>query len=58
MMANVIKDRGGTRSGVERRKRQIIYIQRDRRSGHDRRSGSDRRQGIGSYIFTGKRANG
>ncbi|MGD2097305.1 MAG: hypothetical protein PVG35_06960 [Desulfobacterales bacterium] len=51
MITNFIKDRGGTRSGVERRKRQFIYLQKDRRSGRDRRAGNDRRQGICRYQF-------
>lgn len=55
MIANFIRDRGGTRSGIERRKRQFIYMQQDRRSGRDRRSGEDRRQGIGRYTVVERR---
>jgi len=42
---NFVNDRGGTRSGNERRNNHSIYLKLDRRSGRDRRSGSDRRLG-------------
>jgi len=45
MKKNFISDRGGTRSGNDRRKNNSIYLKVDRRTGRDRRSGNDRRQG-------------
>jgi len=45
MKKNFINDRGGTRSGNDRRKNNSIYLKLDRRIGRDRRSGNDRRQG-------------
>ncbi|MEJ5357424.1 MAG: hypothetical protein WHT06_02015 [Desulfobacterales bacterium] len=39
-------DRGGTRSGEDRRKNDLPYDGNDRRSGRDRRRGFDRRSGI------------
>jgi hypothetical protein len=50
--ANLIKDRGGTRSGIARRQNLSLdhTIERrkykDRRSGFDRRSGLARRRGL------------
>ena len=55
MMVNQIRDRGGTRSGTDRRSRQIIYAKLDRRSGKDRRSGNDRRDGTGRYRYIERR---
>ena len=46
MIKNTIKDRGGTRSGNDRRWKNSIYIKLDRRSGKERRSGCDRRGDI------------
>ena len=45
MIKNFINDRGGTRSGRDRRQKNVIYVGLDRRSGRDRRSGHDRREG-------------
>jgi len=45
MKKNFITDRGGTRSGKERRNNHSIYLKVERRTGQDRRSGNDRRQG-------------
>ncbi len=42
----IVSDRGGTRSGGERRKRDLPYDGNERRSGRDRRRGFDRRSGI------------
>jgi len=40
-----ISDKGGTRSGNDRRQKNAIYLKPDRRSGRDRRSANDRREG-------------
>lgn len=45
MIKNFINDRGGTRSGNDRRQKNTIYVRLDRRTGKDRRSGNDRREG-------------
>lgn len=45
MKKNFINDKGGTRSGNDRRQKNMIYVGLDRRSGRDRRSGNDRREG-------------
>ncbi|MGD9179980.1 MAG: hypothetical protein PVF26_13620 [Desulfobacterales bacterium] len=45
MMKNFINDRGGTRSGNDRRQKNTIYVRLERRAGKDRRSGNDRREG-------------
>jgi len=42
----VIQDRGGARSGRDRRQQQEPYDGSDQRSGRDRRRGFDRRSGI------------
>ena len=42
----IIKDRGGTRVGSDRRKNQQPYDGIERRSGRDRRTGFDRRSGL------------
>ena len=49
MTEKQIKDRGGMRSGMDRRKEKDsdFNTQSDKRSGMDRRSGSDRRSGTG-----------
>jgi hypothetical protein len=39
-----IRDRGGTRSGTDRRKMSIAEYSPERRSGKDRRKGGDRRR--------------
>ena len=49
MIKNFISDRGGTRSGHDRRQNNLIWIKADRRTGRDRRSGSDRREGDGQF---------
>lgn len=41
-----VKDKGGTRSGQERRKKSRSYKGIERRSGRDRRKGFDRRTGL------------
>lgn len=41
-----IQDRGGSRSGQERRQKQESYDGSDQRGGRDRRRGFDRRSGI------------
>ena len=41
-----IKDRGGTRSGIDRRQNHRAYTGLEKRSGQDRRSGVDRRSGL------------
>jgi len=43
----LLKDRGGTRSGVDRRRKHAIHDDIDRRTGKDRRSGVDRRKRLG-----------
>jgi hypothetical protein len=43
----LIKDRGGTRSGIDRRKRSFHLYVPERKSGEDRRNGSDRRLSFG-----------
>ncbi len=40
------KDRGGTRSGIDRRQNYQAYRGLERRSGRDRRTGGDRRSGL------------
>ncbi|MGD8393298.1 MAG: hypothetical protein PVH74_17310 [Desulfobacterales bacterium] len=55
MISYLIRDRGGTRSGTERRRKQTIYMQPDRRSGKDRRSGSDRRASGNRYLRVAQR---
>jgi hypothetical protein len=42
----LIRDRGGSRSGVDRRKNIKPYNGEERRSGWDRRRGFDRRSGL------------
>jgi hypothetical protein len=44
---NLIKDRGGTRSGTDRRQNSSLGYKFDRRRFKDRRSGFDRRSGTG-----------
>ncbi len=46
--ANLLKDRGGTRSGIERRQNLYLGHKIERRKYNDRRSGFDRRSGLGS----------
>jgi hypothetical protein len=41
-----IKDKGGTRAGIDRRKDIRPYDGEERRSGKDRRKGFDRRSGL------------
>ena len=40
-----ISDKGGTRSGNDRRQKNLIYLKPDRRTGMDRRTTGDRREG-------------
>jgi hypothetical protein len=40
-----INDKGGTRSGNDRRQNNMLNVKLDRRAGRDRRSGNDRREG-------------
>ena len=42
-----IKDRGGTRSGTDRRKKKKASFDPNKRSKKNRRSGKDRREGLG-----------
>ena len=42
-----IKDRGGTRSGKDRRKKKKTSVDAEKRSKKNRRSGKDRRKGPG-----------
>jgi hypothetical protein len=42
----IIKDRGGTRTGTDRRENPQPYGGIERRSGRDRRRGFDRRSGL------------
>ena len=44
--AIIIKDRGGTRIGTDRRKNKHSYDGVEKRSGGDRRKGFDRRSGL------------
>ena len=44
--AIIIKDRGGTRIGTDRRKNTEPYDGVEKRSGRDRRKGFDRRSGL------------
>ena len=43
----LIKDRGGTRSGADRRQKSSPISKVDQRLGEDRRKGSDRRSSLG-----------
>ncbi len=42
----VIKDRGGSRSGHDRRQHKVVYQGPERRSVKNRRKGFDRRSGL------------
>ena len=42
----MIKDKGGTRTGTDRRKKRQPFDGIERRSGRDRRTGFDRRSGL------------
>jgi hypothetical protein len=55
MKKNIIKDKGGTRSGNDRRQKNMIYVRLDRRTGKERRSGGDRREGSGHLIALERR---
>ena len=44
---NFLKDRGGTRSGIDRRQSLYMGHKIERRKYKDRRSGFDRRSGLG-----------
>ena len=43
----MIKDNGGSRSGLERRQIEVTGFIPERRSGKERRTGTDRRMGLG-----------
>lgn len=51
------KDKGGTRSGSERRQNLQPYRGVEKRSGHDRRKGFDRRSGLAIRRTPGRRRN-
>jgi hypothetical protein len=51
-----IKDNGGTRSGMERRRKAGEFEGTDQRSGRDRRRGFDRRSGIDRRRSTDRRS--
>ncbi len=51
-----LPDRGGMRSGDDRRKHDLPFEGRERRSGRDRRRGFDRRSGIDRRRFADRRA--
>lgn len=42
-----LKDKGGRRSGPDRRRNQTVFCANDRRRGRERRSGRDRRRFCG-----------
>jgi hypothetical protein len=50
-----IKDRGGTRSGHDRRQNDQTYSGIERRTGRDRRKGFDRRSGLARRRITDRR---
>ena len=52
-----IKDRGGTRSGLERRQNHQSHEGTERRSGRDRRKGIDRRSGLARRRTPDRRNN-
>ena len=51
-----IKDRGGTRSGHDRRQNHQSYAGIERRSGRDRRKGFDRRSGLARRRISDRRS--
>jgi len=51
-----LPDRGGMRSGEDRRKHDLPFDGHERRSGRDRRRGFDRRSGIDRRRFADRRA--
>ena len=51
-----IKDRGGSRSGHDRRQNHQAYTGIERRSGHDRRKGFDRRSGLSRRRISERRS--
>ena len=51
-----IKDRGGTRSGYDRRQNHQTYTGIERRSGRDRRKGFDRRSGLARRRISDRRS--
>lgn len=55
--SEMAKDKGGTRSGIERR--QFVYTEHspERRSGKDRRMAIDRRNGLGRGRGDDRRGN-
>ena len=52
-----IKDKGGTRSGNDRRQNHKPYTGIERRSGRDRRKGFDRRSGLARRRTPNRRSN-
>ncbi len=52
-----IKDRGGTRSGHDRRQNNQSYTGIERRSGRDRRKGFDRRSELARRRTPGRRSD-
>lgn len=55
MIEIFIEDRGGSRSGKDRRQQNAIFAGLDRRSGNDRRSGRDRRRDSIQQVGTERR---
>jgi len=51
-----IKDRGGTRSGQDRRQNHQPYAGIEKRSGRDRRNGLDRRSGLARRRISDRRS--
>ena len=51
-----IKDRGGSRSGHDRRQNHQSYVGIERRSGRDRRKGYDRRSGLARRRISDRRS--
>ncbi len=52
-----IQDKGGTRSGHDRRQEHQSYRGIERRSGRDRRKGFDRRSGLARRRTSGRRSD-
>ena len=51
-----INDRGGTRSGHDRRQNHQLYEGIERRTGHDRRKGFDRRSSLARRRISERRS--
>lgn len=56
LVEEALPDRGGMRSGQERRKHDLPFEGHERRSGRDRRRGFDRRSGIDRRRAADRRA--